>query len=110
MFTIWALSLVILYILEKQMDIIKVTYAKGLLNILSGCHRDKNLEQNERQGIKITIHNDLRLEKLVEARKRAKPGSILSQRKTLLKVWVLRELLRKQELVQRDRTGFSFEA
>ena len=55
------------------------------MNIISGCRRDKKLEQTVRRGIKITIHVDLHLERVVEARKRAKPESVLSQRKRLVK-------------------------
>lgn len=67
------------------------------------------LEQNERQGILITIHVDLHLERLVEASERARPESIVRRRNSLVNLWVLNHLSRNQGVVQRDRTSLGFE-
>lgn len=73
------------------MDFITTTYYK--LRIISGCHRDEKLDEGKRQDNKITIHVDLHVEILVEARKIGRTEGISSKRKPLVKVWAVNFLV-----------------
>lgn len=73
------------------MDFIKTIYDK--LRIISGYHRGEKLDKGNREDFKITIHVDLLVERLVEARKIGRTEGILSKRKPLIKAWAVNFLV-----------------